>query len=433
MKILFDVSPLGMHGRLATGGIFRVIEEITKESVANAELDSAFTAIASIWMSTGTSGYFRRKAPTLKRRFDPSWHMTFIPPIITDTLRKHIFEWDLAGRPLSVTSWLARCAWFLMRRAARQQVPSGPFDVLHSLCDPLPPRSLVDCRARVITIYDVIPLIHPEFFPETTVPIFRSTLASIDPSRDWVVCNSQSTKRDLMKVIAIDERRIEVIPLAADDRFHDRSTPDAIASVRRRYHLPACRYLLSLSTLEPRKNLAFLIRCFARLAATPAFSDIDLVLAGPKGWLTDELFATFASDGRIQSRVHFPGFIEDDDLAAVYAGALAFVYPSLYEGFGLPPLEAMKCGTPVITSGTSSLPEVVGDAAILIDPRNEDDLCAALNTIATDPVRRLQLSRDAAHRAAGFTWQKTMQRHADFYRRILSTDDVPGPANQGSP
>ena len=184
-----------------------------------------------------------------------------------------------------------------------------------------------------------------------------------------------------------------------------------------RYGLPA-RYLLAVGTLEPRKNLTTLVRAFARLRDR---SEIDravgLVLAGARGWLDDPIFRTVQSLG-LEDAVRFPGFIDDDDLPAVYQGAELVVFPSLYEGFGLPLLEAMACGAPVVASNTSALPEVAGGAAILVDPLDVDGMARAVAGVLGDEALRGRLREDGVARASEFSWETAARRTLDAYASL---------------
>jgi glycosyltransferase involved in cell wall biosynthesis len=206
-----------------------------------------------------------------------------------------------------------------------------------------------------------------------------------------------------------------VTPLAADAaRFYRCVDAAALSSVRERYGVPEGPYLLSLCTLEPRKNIPHLLRCFARLAQEPSADGVTLVLAGGKGWMYDGVLELVEQLDALRGRVILTGYVRDEDLAALYTGATAFVYPSLYEGFGLPPLEAMQCGTPVITSNNSSLPEVVGDAGIMVDANDEDDLCQL-----SSPTQRAEYSRLGMKRAQGFSWQRCAELTVAGYRQAL--------------
>ena len=192
--------------------------------------------------------------------------------------------------------------------------------------------------------------------------------------------------------------------------------------VRERYGIPpGSPYLLSLSTLEPRKNLAHTIRSFAAIVQSNAAPGLHLVLAGGKGWLFDDIIYEIKLAGTaVRDRIILTGFVEDTDLAPLYSGATAFVFPSLYEGFGLPPLEAMQCGTPVITSNTSSLPEVVGDAGIMLDPKDQDGLCQAMLDVYNKPELRSQMSQKSLAQAAKFSWERCAEETISAYRTAIS-------------
>jgi glycosyltransferase involved in cell wall biosynthesis len=195
-----------------------------------------------------------------------------------------------------------------------------------------------------------------------------------------------------------------VVYLGRDETLAPVSDPAALAEVRARYGIVGC-YLLYVGTLQPRKNLDRVIEAFARLAGTPAFTDVKLVLAGKRGWLYDDLFAQVKRLG-LTGRVIFPGYVADEHLLALLSGAQAFVFPSLYEGFGIPVLEAGACGVPVITSNTSSLPEVAGDAALLVDPHDVDAIAEAMYRLVTDDALRAELARRGLENVKRFSWEK---------------------------
>lgn len=174
---------------------------------------------------------------------------------------------------------------------------------------------------------------------------------------------------------------------------------------------------MGLSTLEPRKNNQRLIKCYYQLLLEKSLEDIYLVLVGSKGWLYDEIFETVNSYPELKNKVIFTGYVDDEDLSSIYSGATLFVYPSLYEGFGLPPLEAMQCGVPVITSNTSSLPEVVGDAGIMINPKDEDALCQAILNLLNNSDLQKELSEKGLERAKIFNWEKCARETVEIYQK----------------
>jgi glycosyltransferase involved in cell wall biosynthesis len=261
----------------------------------------------------------------------------------------------------------------------------------------------------------VVPLAHPRavvtvhdlgylHFPQAHPPLARLYL---DLSTRWnvraaahVIADSHATQDDLVRRYAARPDKISVVYPGRDEslrRVHDAA---AIEIVKRRYGI-AGEYLLYLGTLQPRKNLARLITAFSALR--PAPSNLQFVIAGAKGWLYADIFAQ-AKQLELQDRVLFPGRIADEDKAALISGAVALVFPSLYEGFGLPVVEAMQCGTPVICSNTSSLPEVAGDAALQVDPLDIEALAQAMRQLLDDAALRRTLVERGYAQAARFSW-----------------------------
>jgi glycosyltransferase involved in cell wall biosynthesis len=274
---------------------------------------------------------------------------------------------------------------------------------------------------KVLTVHDLIPIFHPEWFRSGENSV-ATALATLPPDA-WVTTVSESTKNDFCNYTGFDPERVIPIHLAASrELFYPVKDQLLIGEVRHRYGLDSTPYLLSLATLEPRKNIDHLIRCFVRLVESGELpADIQLVLVGTSGWLTHKIVGEVAKNpAAVQSRLVFTGFVPDADLAPLYAGALAFVYPSLFEGFGLPPLEAMQCGLPVICSDTSSLPEVVGDAAIQVPPTDADALCHAIVTLVGSAGRRQELSARALKRAELFSWERFISQHTAMYRFVAS-------------
>jgi len=273
---------------------------------------------------------------------------------------------------------------------------------------------------RCMTLYDLIPILHPQYFQGARDHLVQRMLRSIGPE-DWVFAISHSTRDDLCTHTSIEPERILVIHLAAAETFTPRTDPNALTQTRIRLGIPEGPYVLAVGTLEPRKNLERVVRAFFALISQQGIADLSLVLVGPKGWDFGTLFETIAEAPQLAHRVVPTGFIDDETLAQVYSGALMFVYPSLYEGFGLPPLEAMKCGAPVITSNRASLPEIVGDAASIVEPTDEDAIASAMLDLYTDTAAR-QAHREAGLRQAErFSWQYTAEQTIAGYRRVMGT------------
>ncbi len=226
---------------------------------------------------------------------------------------------------------------------------------------------------------------------------------------------SQATRDDLIQCYGVPAGRITVTQLAADESFRPAGPAD-VDAVRRRYSL-AGRYLLYVGTLQPRKNLPRLVRAFASIAGDRP--DLQLVLVGKQGWMYEALRSEVGRLG-VENRVLFTGYAPAEDLPALYTGALAFAFPSLYEGFGMPALEAMSCGAPVVASNVSSLPEVVGDAGILVDPTDETALAAALTRMADSADLRADLRARGLARARLFSWERCARETLEALRQATA-------------
>ncbi len=230
---------------------------------------------------------------------------------------------------------------------------------------------------------------------------------------DHIIAVSEATRRDLLKLYRLPPEKITVIYEAADAHF--RAQPlEVVAEVRARYQLPE-RYLLYVGTIEPRKNLTRLLYVWEHLYA--AHEAPPLVIVGKPGWLASDFFAAL-ENCTFHDYVLLTGYVDDEDLPAIYAGATAFVFPSLYEGFGFPPLEAMACGTPVACSNTSSLPEVVGDAALTFSPNNVNAMTEALRRILNDEALQAELRARGLQQATRFSWAQTAQETLELYVKV---------------
>jgi glycosyltransferase involved in cell wall biosynthesis len=207
-----------------------------------------------------------------------------------------------------------------------------------------------------------------------------------------------------------------VIPWGCDERFQPDGDPEQFAAVQQRYGLPP-QYLLFVGTLEPRKNLTTLLHAYAMLRAESCAADVKLVVAGRTGWLYAEIFDTVKRLG-LEKEVIFTGFVDDADLPDLYRGAQVFVYPSLYEGFGLPILEAMASGIPVLTSDLASMPEVAGDAAVLVDPRDPKAIAEGIVRILAEGRLRDALIQKGLSRARHYTWESVAQQTLELYAAL---------------
>ncbi len=253
----------------------------------------------------------------------------------------------------------------------------------------------------VVTVHDLAVFVSPSARPALKTRIAERLLLRLAIHKAAkVITVSASTKRDLIGLFAVPDAKIHVSLLGVDHEIYRDDTSTDDDSILRKYQLEP-GYLLFIGTLEPRKNIEGLMRAYARTK-----TDRPLVIGGQKGWYYQSIF-TAVRELRLTSRVHFLGRVPDADLPALYRQAYAFLFPSFYEGFGLPVLEALACGTPVICSNVSSLPEIVGQAGLLIDPSQPKAIAGALQNILDDRTLYTRLKKASVAEAAAFTWQKT--------------------------
>ena len=272
---------------------------------------------------------------------------------------------------------------------------------------------------KVVTIHDVMPVRFPAMFR----PWYRNYAAVVMPrlarSANAVITGSQTAKQEIVEWLRVPAERVTVVAYGIDPAFVPLDpNDDRLAAVRTRYDLPR-HFVLTVGSVEPRKNLPRLLQAISILRGRPGMSDLTLVHVGAEGWRPEEVSATVRTL-RLDGAVRFLGYVPIDELGPLYATARAFVYPSLWEGFGLPPLEAMACGCPVVTSRVSALPEVAGGAALLVDPTSVDEIADAIGTLwCDDSLRGTNIQRGLA-RAGEFTWKRAAQETAVVYDAALS-------------
>ncbi len=282
-------------------------------------------------------------------------------------------------------------------------------DLLHSLAFVTP--LLSPCPA-VVTIYDLSFILLPRNFRHGRrlyLALF-SRLSARKARR--IITISESTRRDTVRWLNVPSEKIDVVYCGVDQAFHP-LPEEEVASFRQKYGLPE-RFILFVGTIEPRKNVARLIEAYSLLGD----GQIKLVIGGARGWFYKEVFVRLEELG-LTDNVLFPGYIPPAELPLWYNAAELFVYPSLYEGFGLPPLEAMACGTPVITSNVSSLPEVVGEAGLTVDPMDSKGLAEAIHRVLGDETLRQSMREQGLARAGRFSWAKAARETVEVYRRAL--------------
>jgi glycosyltransferase involved in cell wall biosynthesis len=268
---------------------------------------------------------------------------------------------------------------------------------------------------RIVTIHDVFAYIYPEAHNHLDNWRYWVMLPHTVRKADLILTDSNHSRRDIEHFLAVPNDRVLVIPCGIDRRFRPLPESSERQAVISRYNIKP-PYLLYVGGINARKNIARLLEVYSHVCER--HPEITLVIGGKRQWQTSEIDATFQRL-ELENRVHFSGYIADADLPALYSAADAFVFPSLYEGFGLPPLEAMACGTPVITSNAASLPEIVGDAALTVDPYDVAGLAAAIERVLTDATLRADLRQRGIQRAALFTWERAAHQTLAAYEQVL--------------
>ena len=366
--------------------------------------------IDQLWFSApgGIGTYVRELVPAMERVDDPRaltlfrtrWTAGGPAPewldgrrvvVLPGTLRSLYLRWDLLARP-------------------PLPLPLSACEVVHATNPAaIPPAG--PAQRLVVTVHDLAFEHFPELFPRRWRWLYRAGLRATMNRADAILTPSQATADDLLSRTSADPAKVHVIPLAAS---LPETRDDPLPVLRRLGIEPP--YVLFAGTLEPRKNLVLLVRAYRDAVATGL--PHALVLAGADGWLSGQLAAEIAKAG--PGTVVRPGLLATDELDAVYRGAAAFVYPSLYEGFGLPVVEAMARGVPTIASDASSIPEVAGSAAYLVDPRSQKDLALAIERVLNDEALAADMRRDGPKQAATFSWDETARATIAVYRKLAS-------------
>lgn len=268
----------------------------------------------------------------------------------------------------------------------------------------------------ILTVHDLIGRLFPQNLPPVSRFYWSRWLPFSVRFADHIIADSEHTRQDIVRLLKFDPSRITVIPLAAGAQYQPIGLADTLQGFRHKYHLPD-RFILFVSTLEPRKGIDTLLEAYAALVQiTPT---VPLVITGKRGWYTEQLFAQ-VKQLRLETRVIFTDYVPDEDMPALYNCADVLAFPSRYEGFGLTVLEAMACGTPVICSNTSSLPEVAGDAALLVPPDDASALMRALQRVLHDASLHKWMKAQGLQQAARFSWARTAQETLAVYERTAT-------------
>ncbi len=293
---------------------------------------------------------------------------------------------------------------------------NNKIDIYHAPGFVLPILRLSKTRF-IVTIADMTFFSHPQYHTFLKQYYFQLMIPLSLGRADKIIAISENTKKDIIKITKINPDKIKIVYLAVDHIFTSKREKMDI-KILEKYNIQK-PYILFVGMLEPRKNLPTLLKAFAKIKQTKQ-SNLSLVIVGKKGWLYDEIFA-LVNKLKLQSKVIFTGYIPDLDLPALYRSAMCLVYPSFYEGFGIPIVEAMACGCPVVTSNNSSMQEIAGSAAIMIDPNNINEITESMVIYISDVDERKKRSKLGYREAKKFTWKQMVNKTLDVYRQIKPT------------
>ncbi len=318
---------------------------------------------------------------------------------------------NVSMRELRFRERVMTALWHRLHVPIPVDLVTGPIDIFHAPDYVLPPLRR---GVSIITVHDLAFLIHPECADQKLRLFLEKAVPRSAARADYIITDSENTRNDVICLLDADPERVFVVPGGVDPSFAP-ADEEEIHRMRCHYKLTK-PYLLAVGVIEPRKNFPRLIDAFSRFRLRTGLN-YELVIAGGNGWLSDETYRE-AERSPFSDSVRFTGYVPDQQLAALYSGAEVFAYPSLYEGFGLPVLEAMACGTTVVCANTSSLPECAGGAALLFPPDDPDAIAAALEQACGDARLRSDLIRRGTERAAEFQWKRAAERLIEIYERV---------------
>ncbi len=417
-KVLLDISLLG-HAKGVRRGMERVAfhlfeglrrsEQIELSYVATSHLVGAYDFLEE----QGLSPRDKMKFNEAQLRFSRLGHR--LSQIIHRTIENRRLHARAGRRMLAEIARLCvagedRFTPEMIRQADIYHTPHTPF--------PAAVRRQPGLR-RFITVHDFNPLKYPKYFAPNDAAYMTQLVGCLTPD-NFAFCVSETVKHDILALATIPAERIFVTPLAADENIFYRETdPQKLAACRTRYGIPEGRYFLSVSAHAPHKNFSQLIHCFGKLVESGELADTGLVIVGPNPHRNSEAREALEQYPRAKRLVVVAGRVPDEDMAAIYSGATAFLFPSLFEGFGLPVLEAMQCGIPVIASNTTSIPEVVAEAGLLLPPQDADAWCQAMLQMINNSKLHAELAGKSGRRSRSFSWQKFIGQTLNGYASSL--------------
>jgi glycosyltransferase involved in cell wall biosynthesis len=322
---------------------------------------------------------------------------------------------NIVARPAGVPQRYLDVVWHRLTLPLPVNLFLGRVDLFHSPDFVLPP---VSKALSVLTVHDLAFLLYPECAEAKLRAYLEKAVPRSARRADFIVADSENTRNDVICLLGVPPRKVAVVPGGVESSFAPVEEPGRLTALRERLGIGEAPFILSVGVIEPRKNLGVLFEAYRVLRDRTGLPHL-LVVAGNRGWLSAESVER-AQQSVYRDDIRLIGFVPEADLPTLYTAASAFAFPSLYEGFGLPPLEAMACGTPTVVSRASSLPEVAGDAALQVDPRDVEGLAAALELLLLDDALQAELRARGFERARAFSWRAAARQQLDVYERLTS-------------
>jgi glycosyltransferase involved in cell wall biosynthesis len=428
-RVLLDIAFLGLafERNSAARGVERMASRLFEDLPATGFCDLSFVATSHL---AATYDFLTAKG------INPDEKLKYLPGQLSPSRRAQQLVRKI-HHLMEVPGWRARAARkFLAVRAQRltrreAEVPAASLaeaDIYHT---PHTPQPLMPFPAavqknhhlkKIVSIHDFMVVMHPEYFGRDDRPYFEQMRRCLT-ERTFAFCTTESVRADILELTAIRPERIFLAaPAAARELFYPVGDATTLAAVRKELSIPDAPYFLALSAPDPHKNFGHLIHCLAELVQSGQLPDHNLVIVGRNNARHPLVKKGLEKYPGLVKRILTPGFVPDEKLAAVYGGATAFLFPSLAEGFGLPPLEAMQCGVPVISSNTTSMPEVIGDAGILLPPTDVDGWCQAMLKVSRDEKLRSGMAAKSIARAKLFSWERFIEATTHGYRTSLELE-----------
>lgn len=402
LKVILDADVIADFYKDNRTGIFRVALEILTQLTKKNKIETFYSHLSLFHHETST------------KELDEFFDENYIKISAANSRSKRNF---LPFRKEKLAKYFYKKAGIYNFENKHFEALFKNADIFHSFYYPLnnEVKRYTNLK-RVVTVHDLIPILFPDL--HFTSSLIKNIIESIGKD-GFAICVSENTKKDLLAYAPhINPKNVFVSLLAAStEHFYVCTDDEKFSIIKKKYNLPD-KYFLSVGTLEPRKNVDHVIRTFLKVIKENNINDLGLVLVGAKGWDYDKIFNEYENAQELKSKIIITGRVPDEDLASLYSHAHSFYYMSLYEGFGLPPLEAMQCGVATVTSNTSSLPEVVGDAAIMLNPKDVESLSTVMLNLYTDDDLRSFYSKKGLQRSKMFSWEKCADQHAEIYKII---------------